>query len=172
MSDLPAVSATADADAQPYANVGVRRARFLRGPALRGVFHFRADGLRVGQFIYDPRDVRSSVDAGDGGPGGRSSSACVLRLPDASQSFQRRHSERSLSSRACRLLAHRISPSIRVTCCWQCYQEMNVYKPLIIFNVTHSVTSNHSVRRCSPALSAGWRPALDADCARVGSRTG
>src|SRR5258708_35363725 len=41
---------------------------FLRSPALRGLLHLRADGLRVGQFIYDPRVLRSSLNAGDGGP--------------------------------------------------------------------------------------------------------
>jgi hypothetical protein len=46
----------------------VRGSRFLRSPALRSVLHLRADGLRVGQFIYDPRVLRSSLDAGDGSP--------------------------------------------------------------------------------------------------------
>src|ERR1700678_1854068 len=47
--------------------------RFLRSPTLRGFLHLRADGLRVGQFAYDLRDVRSSVDAGDGSPRGADS---------------------------------------------------------------------------------------------------
>src|SRR5260370_40693179 len=46
----------------------VRGSRFLRSSALRGLLHLRADGLRVGQFIYDPRVLRSSLNAGDGGP--------------------------------------------------------------------------------------------------------
>jgi hypothetical protein len=46
----------------------VRRSGFLRSPALRGVLHLRADGLRVGQFIYDPRSPRPSLGPSDGSP--------------------------------------------------------------------------------------------------------
>src|SRR6266478_409879 len=46
----------------------IRRPRFLRSPALRGVVHLRADGLCAGQFIHDLRVLRSSLDTGDGNP--------------------------------------------------------------------------------------------------------
>src|ERR1700733_1540752 len=46
----------------------VRRSGFLRSPALRGVLYFRADGLCVGQSIYHPRILRSSLDPSDGDP--------------------------------------------------------------------------------------------------------
>src|SRR6516162_2393336 len=50
---------------RPYCSADgtIRRAGLLWSPALRIVFHLRADGLCIGQFVYNSRDVRSVLDS-------------------------------------------------------------------------------------------------------------